>query len=419
MATIKKRETKDGCTRYDVTVCRDGIRLTKTYIPWPDMTSRELRQALKTFTSAVEKQLLLSEEELKAKKEKQKQKEKEPQEEPSKAMPTIQEYITSVWLPEKQLQTAEHTRSFYSYICRGFIIPDLGIYRFDELTPADLRRLFIEYQQRTPPLSHRTIIGVYDTLSQIVKSALLADIIDRNPLEKVPRPKRKKDLSRPEVDSYTLEELQEIIDALDSEPLKWRVYVCLLTETGIRRGEACGLTWDCVDLRTGKVIIKQGLCYTSAAGTYTTTTKNGRERAVYVTAGTAELLRKLKREQAATVKRRIKRAKKDGKRLTLEQRTMPRYIFTARGTGAPMHPTTPTYYLARFGRAHGIKRLHPHKLRHTFASLAITHGADVASVSELLGHADKATTLRLYTHADEESKRKAAGVVASALYNLQ
>ena len=49
------------------------------------------------------------------------------------------------------------------------------------------------------------------------------------------------------------------------------------------------------------------------------------------------------------------------------------------------------------------------------ASAAITNGADIASVSEVLGHADKATTLRMYTHADEESKRRAADLVFKAI----
>ena len=50
-----------------------------------------------------------------------------------------------------------------------------------------------------------------------------------------------------------------------------------------------------------------------------------------------------------------------------------------------------------------------------FASLAIVNGSDIASVSEVLGHTDKATTLRVYSHADEESKRRAAGIVAAAI----
>lgn len=75
---------------------------------------------------------------------------------------------------------------------------------------------------------------------------------------------------------------------------------------------------------------------------------------------------------------------------------------------------SPNRYMTKFGQRYGID-IHPHKLRHSFASVAITNGADIASVSEVLGHADKTTTLRLYTHANEESKRKAAGTVQAAI----
>ena len=64
----------------------------------------------------------------------------------------------------------------------------------------------------------------------------------------------------------------------------------------------------------------------------------------------------------------------------------------------------------------GIQHPHPHKLRHSFASIAITNGADVPSVSEMLGHSDKAVTLRMYTHANEESIRRAGQVFRDALF---
>jgi site-specific recombinase XerD len=80
-----------------------------------------------------------------------------------------------------------------------------------------------------------------------------------------------------------------------------------------------------------------------------------------------------------------------------------------------MHPQSPTRYLAKFGERYGIHDLYPHKLRHSFASVAITHGADVASVSEKLGHADKAVTLRMYTHADEQSIKRAGDIFRDAI----
>ena len=80
-----------------------------------------------------------------------------------------------------------------------------------------------------------------------------------------------------------------------------------------------------------------------------------------------------------------------------------------------MHPQSPTRYLSQFAKRCGINDLHPHKLRHSFASVAITNGADIASVSEKLGHTDKAVTLRMYTHADQESIKRASQIFRDAV----
>lgn len=91
------------------------------------------------------------------------------------------------------------------------------------------------------------------------------------------------------------------------------------------------------------------------------------------------------------------------------------YVFTQEKSTEPMHPQSPTRYLKKFSQRYDIPDLHPHKLRHTFASIAITSGADVASVSEKLGHSDKAVTLRMYTHADQESMKRASQIFRQAL----
>ena len=72
--------------------------------------------------------------------------------------------------------------------------------------------------------------------------AYLSDMISRNPMDKVARPKPRKDEIQPqESKAYTIQEIHGILEALEKEPLKWRCFIHLLIDTGVRRGEALGI----------------------------------------------------------------------------------------------------------------------------------------------------------------------------------
>ena len=307
---------------------------------------------------------------------------------------TLKQYGERVFMPAKAVTMSENGRASYQGNLDRTIYPALGAFKLPDITSAQISALLLDIQASGK--AHATVIKAYTILHSLFKMAYLGDMIPKNPMDKVERPKPRKDeIQAAEPQAYTAAEIKQLFDVLDAEPLKWRALVHLLIDTGIRRGECCALRWENIDFSSGAVAINGNLCYTPANGVYLDTPKNGHRRTVYVGTDTLSLLRQLRTEQAA--------------------KAFSAYVFTQEGSPEPMHPQSPTRYLKKLSARCGLADLHPHKLRHTFASVAITNGADVASVSEALGHADKSTTLRMYTHASAESISRTGQIVRDAI----
>jgi integrase len=384
--------TKDGRTFYEISVSRGRgkSRLTRRWYV-PDGWSRKaIERELAAVAAEFERQSDAGEVISRAE-----QREREAQEAAQAAkILTLRQYGERVFMPAKTITMSENSRANYQSYLDKKIYPAIGDMKLPEITPAQISALLLSIQSEGK--AHATVIKVYTILHSLFKMAYLGDMVSRNPMDKVERPKPRKDEAKPSTPAaYTAAEVQQIVAALEKEPLKWRALVHLLIDTGIRRGECCALQWKNIDFKTGTVTIAGNLCYTKQKGVYMDTPKNGHTRTVYAGEYTIALLRRLREEQAS--------------------KAISTYVFTQENSSEPMHPQSPTRYLKKLSGRYGIPDLHPHKLRHTFASVAITSGADVASVSEALGHSDKAVTLRMYTHADQESISKAAEIFREAI----
>lgn len=327
---------------------------------------------------------------------------------------TFKQYGERVFMPAKKVTTSEKTHEYYQGALDNHLYKAFGSMPLKELTSSQITEFFLSLQRSG--LSHSTVIGVYVTLNQLLKMAYNDDTIDRNPIDKVQRPRQRKEEQKRTVEAFTTDELTKVNEFLEQEPLKWRAMIRLIEDTGIRRGEACGLKWEDIDFSRNSAMVRHNVINTKENGVQIVAPKTGKEREVYFTESVAKLLKEYQAEQIAATQKRTARLIKEKKPLDFEKIAIPEYVFTEKGNNSPMHPDSPNRYLQKFGKKYGID-IHPHKLRHSFASVAITNGADVASVSEVLGHAQISTTLNMYTHANEESKRRAALIVHQAIEN--
>ena len=90
------------------------------------------------------------------------------------------------------------------------------------------------------------------------------------------------------------------------------------------------------------------------------------------------------------------------------------YVFT-RDDGGVMNPDNVTQWLGNFARKYGLPPIHPHKFRHTMASLLIYNGTDALTVSKRLGHAKVSTTTDIYSHVIKQADEQAAESIADVI----
>ena len=177
-----------------------------------------------------------------------------------------------------------------------------------------------------------------------------------------------------------LREMRDAAEAMADMPddpamLRDKALLEFMYATGARVSEACGANLDDVDLESNvaRLMGKGSKQRLVPVGSYAC-----EAIARYLKNGRPQLESKAK----GPTERRALFLNKRGKRLS---RQSVWEIIRAAGE-----------------RAHIDKPLHPHKLRHSFATHLIQGGADVRTVQELLGHAS-VTTTQIYTHVSPEN----------------
>ena len=253
-------------------------------------------------------------------------------------------------------------------------------------------------EKNMEPLADKTILEHHRLISTILAQAEKEMLVPYNAAAKATPPRT----TKKDPNYFQPETISAILEALESEPLKWRLITHLLIVTGCRRGEIMGLRWEKVDFDNNRVKIDRALISSKSKGVYEESTKTSDIRYLTLPRETMDLLRLHKREQL-----RLQLANGDRWLHT-------GYVFT-QDNGDRMNPDSITGWLKDFSTRHGLPHINPHAFRHTVASVLLANGTDIVTVSKQLGHASITTTESFYSHIIEENKAKAADCIANVL----
>ncbi len=263
-----------------------------------------------------------------------------------------------------------------------------------------LNDLFEPQTEQNGTLSTKTQKLYLCFISDVFQYAIRCGIVTRNPCHGVHA------ISTPtkEREVYTLDEAQQFLDRLQSAPIQYRTFFTLAIFGGFRRGELLGLEWSDIDFTSGTVSIQRTSLYAKEqGGTFTGTPKTaGSIRTLKVPLAVIDLLREYRRAQT------IERLKVGDRWINSDR------LFT-QWNGAPMSPDAVRHWLERFCRREGLRYVNVHSFRHLNASLLISSGADVKTVSSALGHSQATTTLNIYAHSFAEAQARASEAIANVL----
>lgn len=232
--------------------------------------------------------------------------------------------------------------------------------RVEDITTAEIRVFLGSFE-------HLKLSSVSRKLS-VLKSFFgwltAEEFLQRDPTTKIKPPKKEKRLPK----ALTIEELELLRESCKTN--RQRAFLEILYATGCRLSEVHALNKSDINNRTASCRVIG---------------KGNKEREVYFSPKAMYHLRKYLMNRTDDCEALMVTERKPYRRLS--QRGIQREIsIIAKQAGLD-------------------KKISPHTMRHTFATLTLNNGADIAAVQALLGHEDPATT-QIYAQLTEEKKRE-------------
>ncbi len=248
-------------------------------------------------------------------------------------------------------------------------------------------------------LSTRTVQGIYILMKACLQAAVVDNVITRNPLLGVKRPKYVR--TRPFV-ALTEAQVKKLLSVIKNE--RHRVMVELAIVSGLRRSELLGLRWKDINFDKNTITVNQTVLKVGSLVTIKPTTKTKTSnRTLYIDKSTMAKIKSLKPWC-------LKQKLIDGINHIDNDLVFPGEH------GRPMYPDVFTRAVKDYGEAAGMpKGFSLHALRHTHATLLLRAGVHFKVVQSRLGHSTSKQTLDTYSHVTPDLDYGAAQTMANII----
>jgi integrase len=308
--------------------------------------------------------------------------------------PTVGQFIRS-WLEVVKPTLRPATYVSYEGTTRLHILPDLERVRLDKLTPVHLHRL-LQTKAETG-LSPRSVQYILLVLRIALGRAVRWGLVPRNVAKLLDAPRVPRYRGR----FLMPEEAERFIEVAREDRLG-AIYTVALS-LGLRLGEALGLKWSDVNLKSRIITIERAVQRVSGKGLQFVPVKTDRSSRTIRLPGICEAT--LRRHQLAQVKDRL-----------LAGSAWQDYdLVFASSIGTPLDGRNVTRRLKALLSKAGVEPMRFHDLRHSAASLLGAQGVPPRVVMEILGHSRISVTLDLYSHVFPSSLGDAADAMDRAL----
>ena len=315
------------------------------------------------------------------------------------------------WLKSIEATLKPSTWETYDKSVNGKINPYFKSrnYRLKDMKPQDFTEYFVYLSKKGRSdgkggLCCKTVKNIRGVLSSAFEYAIDCKIIKKNPVERSKMPVFAEDIRR-EVPQYNAKQVKQLLEyAKDNESHAY-IFLLLLLQTGLRKGELFGLKWQDVDWDKKLLTINKNR--TGSRQSVTT---------LVVTPKTDESNRKIPLNET-TIQALLSEKKRQKENAEFFGKAYDSNDFIIKNIlGKPyVNLSAINRVVNRMTEKAGLPHCTIHGLRHSVASILDDNGVPIQDISVLLGHRSISTTEKIYIKRNHTAKTETIDVLNSAI----